>query len=68
VFSLLVGFLSQIHDTYFLVAIMDNDYVDSNLFAIFDEIIKCDQELRSGSDSDRGRKESVNSDSATTWF
>lgn len=34
------------HDTYFLVAIIDNDYVDSILFDIFDEIIAADQELR----------------------
>lgn len=30
--------LYQIHDTFFLVAIIDNDYVDSSLFSIFAEI------------------------------
>lgn len=32
--------LYNIHDTYFLVAIVDNDYIDSNLFTVFDELIE----------------------------
>ena len=31
--------LPQIHDTYYLVAIIDNDFVDSTLFAAFDEVL-----------------------------
>jgi hypothetical protein len=40
-------FVRQIHDTYFLVAIIDNDYVEGTLlFDVFDEIIAVDKELR----------------------
>lgn len=31
--------LYKIHDTFFLVAIIDNDYYESNIFNIFDEIL-----------------------------
>ena len=37
---------AQIHDTYYLVAIIDNDYVDCTLFDIFDEIIAEDASLK----------------------
>ena len=37
---------TQIHDTYYLVAIIDNDYVDCTLFDIFDEIIAEDAALK----------------------
>lgn len=30
----------QIHDSYFLVAIVDNEYADSHLMEIFDEVMK----------------------------
>ena len=32
--------LYDIHDTYYLVAVIDNDYIDSNLFKIFYELIQ----------------------------
>ena len=31
--------LYDIYESYFLVAVIDNDYIDSNLFAVFDSII-----------------------------
>ena len=30
----------QIHDSYFLVAIIDNDYISSNLFDTFDALVE----------------------------
>jgi hypothetical protein len=43
--------LYSIHDSYYLVAIIDNDYVDSSLFDIFDEIV---QHSGGGGDVSRG--------------
>jgi methylenetetrahydrofolate reductase (NADPH) len=42
--------LYDIHDTYYLVAVIDNDYIESNLFGIFAELIqlkveKCKEDL-----------------------
>jgi methylenetetrahydrofolate reductase (NADPH) len=31
--------IKEIHDTYFLINIVDNNYISGNLFAIFDKII-----------------------------
>lgn len=33
------GLLYEIHDTYYLVALIENDYVESDIFAIFDEMV-----------------------------
>ena len=38
-FALLILILSQIHDTYSLVAIIDNDYIDSSLYTLFKDMI-----------------------------
>lgn len=63
---------SQVHDTYFLVAIIDNDYVDSILFDIFDEVIACDQEIRreQHEQETEGLTKTVDtaSEAATEWF
>ena len=73
----------QIHDTFFLVAIIDNEYVESTLlFDVFDEILACDRDRRrlaagiAGADSDSapeplsGAKNSANSlsDGNNEWF
>jgi hypothetical protein len=34
-----IMFLFQIHDTYFLVAIIDNDYISSSLFDMFTTLL-----------------------------
>lgn len=34
--------IHQIHDTYFLVAIIDNDYMADNLWSLFEEIMGAD--------------------------
>jgi hypothetical protein len=68
----------QIHDTYFLVAIIDNDYVDSVLlFDVFDEILACDRELRAadadadtttGLSSAGSKSVPLTADSPSEWF
>jgi methylenetetrahydrofolate reductase (NADPH) len=32
--------LYNIHDTYFLVALIDNDYFESHIFEFFDEVME----------------------------
>lgn len=34
--------IHHVHDTYFLVAIVDNDYMVDNLWSLFDEVIGAD--------------------------
>ena len=29
----------QIHDTYFLVAVVDNDFISSDIYSVFDDAI-----------------------------
>ena len=36
----MVMLVMQVHDTYFLVAIIDNEYVDSDMYAIFKHVMK----------------------------
>lgn len=36
--------VSQIHDTYYLIAIVDNDYVESSIFSIFDDALAYEKE------------------------
>lgn len=31
--------MMQVHDNYFLVAILDNDYIDCHLLDIFEEVL-----------------------------
>jgi methylenetetrahydrofolate reductase (NADPH) len=34
------GLIHEIHDTYLLVAIIDNDFIDSDMYAIFRQVMK----------------------------
>ena len=36
--------LYDIHDTHYLVAVIDNDYIDSDLYAVFDEAMRAQTE------------------------
>lgn len=47
--SYLLSVLPQIHDSFFLVAIIDNDYIESDLFHYLDEIITLDKTAAAGS-------------------
>jgi hypothetical protein len=64
----------QIHDTYFLVAIIDNDYVEGTLlFDVFDEIMAADKELRqSAADAESEADSALTKSNPTTateeWF
>jgi len=31
--------IQQIHDTFFLVNVVDNNYIDGDIFKIFDEVL-----------------------------
>lgn len=56
--------LQKIHDTYFLVAIIDNDYVDSHLFDLFTELMAKQKHVESKTSRSRN---SAAADDAT-WF
>jgi len=63
----------QIHDTYYLVAIIDNDYVDCTLFDIFDEIIAEDASLKKETEAlansmSHSASVASNKSSDGTWF
>lgn len=38
------GLIYEIHDTFYLVAIIDNDFQESNIFSIFEEAIQLENE------------------------
>eukprot|EP01035_Chromulina_nebulosa_P020373 gene20373-26441_t len=41
------GLIYDIHDTFYLVAIIDNDFIESNLFSVFDEAIEIQNKTKS---------------------
>lgn len=63
----------QIHDTYFLVAIIDNDFVESKLFNIFDEIMDHHKASNGNghtrqSSKDSGSRDEGDGESGREWF
>lgn len=50
--------LYEMHDTYYLVALLDNDFIESNLLNVFDSVLECSEKEASD----------VGADVATEWM